>query len=111
MTSMPANCSRVTPSVFGPIGRLTVRLTWRPSSDVRADARYDSNLNSASASFYKIPENLAGSIGYSAIATYDDGPASLLGGVDYVGNRFNASISHAGYGQDFGSISDQQVLE
>ena len=87
----------------------TFALTWRPSSDVRADARYDSNLNSASASFYKIPENLAGSIGYSAIATYDDGPASLLGGVDYVGNRFNASISHAGYGQDFGSISDQQV--
>src|SRR5690606_20039403 len=70
---------------------------------------YVSNLNSASASFYKIPENLAGSFGYSAIATYDDVPASLLGGGDCVGNRFNASGSHAGYGQDFGSIGDQQV--
>ncbi len=87
----------------------TFGLTWRPSNDVRGDARYDSTLNSATASLYKIPENLAGSIGYSAVASYDDGPASLTGAVDYVGNRFNASISHAGYGEDFGSISDQQV--
>ena len=84
-------------------------LIWQPGSDRRAEARYNSARNSASARYSKSTENYVGAYGYSLASTYEDGPGSVSGQVDYIGNRFAATLSHGAFGQDFGSIGDRQI--
>ena len=88
---------------------ISFALIWQPSSDRRAEARYNSARNSASARYSKSTENYVGAYGYSLASTYEDGPGSVSGQVDYVGNRFAATLSHGAFGQDFGSIGDRQI--
>lgn len=84
-------------------------LVWRPGLNHRADARYDSATNSGSVSYSKSPSNRVGGFGYSARASYDDGPANLSGSAVYIANRFDAGISHTVFGRDFDSLGDEQI--
>lgn len=88
---------------------LTLALIWTPRFDRRAEARYATHRDSGSVRFQQSGENRVGALGYSLASTYDDGPASLSGQVDYVGNRFDAAFTHTSFGSDFQNITDQQV--
>jgi outer membrane usher protein len=90
---------------------VTVALVWQPSYDKRMDVRYASAANAGSASFIKSGDGRVGAIGYSALTTYDDGPASVSGSVDYTSNRFEGAISHTAFGEDIGSVTDEQVTQ
>jgi outer membrane usher protein len=86
-----------------------IALIWQPRYDRRAEARYRSATNSAQISFSQTPEDRANSFGYSALANYDDGPAQLSGQLDYIGNRFDATLSHAALGSNLRSVTDEQI--
>lgn len=90
---------------------VTLALIWQPTYDKRLDVRYGSAANAGSASFIKSGDGRVGSIGYSALATYDDGPSSISGSVDYTSNRFEGAISHTAFGQSVDSITDEQVTQ
>ena len=87
----------------------TFALIWQPRYDRRAEARYSSARNSGSVRFQQSTENRVGSYGYSLASTYDDGPSTLSGQVDYIANRFDASVSHTAFGSDFSNITEEQV--
>lgn len=84
-------------------------LIWTPDYKHRGEARYGSARNNASVRFQRSSENRVGAWGYSLASTYDDGPATLSGQMDYVGNRFDGSLVHTAFGQSFSDITDQQV--
>lgn len=87
----------------------TIALVWQPRYDRRGEARYSSARNSGSVRFQQSTENRVGSFGYSVASTYDDGPGTLSGQLDYIANRFDASLTHTAFGQSFSNISDEQV--
>ncbi len=87
----------------------TVALIWSPRYDRRGEARYSSGRNTGSMRFQQSSENRVGSLGYSVQSNYDDGPGTLSGQVDYVGNRFDASVSHTAFGQSFSNITEEQI--
>ncbi|MXO49423.1 hypothetical protein GRI69_14295 [Erythrobacter vulgaris] len=84
-------------------------LIWQPSYDRRAEARYDSARKYGSLRYQKSVSNLANSLGYSFSSNYNDGDVSLGGQMDYVANRFDASVSHTAFGNGFDSIGDSQI--
>lgn len=88
---------------------MTFALVWQPRYDRRAEARYSSARNSGSVRFQQSGENRVGAFGYSIASTYDDGAGTVSGQVDYTGNRFDASLSHTTFGQDFSNITQEQV--
>ncbi len=90
-------------------GGVTFALIWQPRYDRRADARYSSARNSGSVSYRQSADNRVGAVGYALSSSYNDGPASVSGQVDYVGNRFDASLVHSSFGRSFGDITDGQV--
>jgi outer membrane usher protein len=87
----------------------TIALVWQPRYDRRGEARYSSARNSGSVRFQQSTENRVGSFGYSVASTYDDGPGTLSGQLDYIANRFDASLTHTAFGQSFSNITDEQV--
>ncbi len=99
------------PSSFGRSNGfgVSVGLVWQPRYDRRAEARYDTLRNAASARYQQTAENRAGSFGYSVASNYNDGSTSLSGQLDYVGNRFDANLSHTAFGDSFNSIGDSQL--
>jgi outer membrane usher protein len=98
---------------FGGIGGdgfgFTAALVWTPRYDRRAEARYSSARESASVRFQQSPENRVDSFGYSLAATDDPGSKTVSGQVDYISNRFDASLSHFAFGESFSNITDEQV--
>jgi outer membrane usher protein len=88
---------------------VTLALIWTPRYDRRAEARYNSARDSGSVRFQQSPENRVDSFGYSLASTYDGGAGSVSGQVDYYSNRFDATLSHAAFGRDFGNITEEQV--
>lgn len=88
---------------------VTFALVWQPRYDRRGEARYSSARNSGSVRFQQSTENRVGSFGYSVASTYDDGPGTLSGQVDYIANRFDASLTHSTFGPSFSSVTDEQV--
>lgn len=84
-------------------------LVWQPRYDRRADARYSSARNSGSLSYRQASDGRVGSVGYGISSSYSDGPASISGQADYVGNRFDASIAHTSFGRNFGDVTDEQL--
>ena len=88
---------------------ITAALVWTPRYDRRAEARYSSARDSGSVRFQQSPENRVDSFGYSLAATHDDGAKTVSGQVDYISNRFDASLSHIAFGENFSSITDEQV--
>ncbi len=88
---------------------LTLGLIWQPRYDRRGEARYDTLRNFGSARFQQSAGNRAGSFGYSVATTYNDGENSLGGELDYVGNRFDASLTHTAFGNGFGDLGKNQI--
>lgn len=88
---------------------VTFGLVWQPRRDQRVDARYSSASNAGSINYQKYANNRVGSLGYSLTTNYDDGAGNVSGQVDYIANRFDASISHAAFGRDFSNITEEQV--
>ncbi|MBB6427630.1 hypothetical protein [Sphingopyxis sp. JAI128] len=88
---------------------VTFGIVWQPRYNRRAEARYNSAKRSGSARFQQSVDNRVGSFGYSLATNYDDGPVSASGQVDYVGNRFDVSLSHTAFGQRFNSFGDEQI--
>lgn len=86
-----------------------IGLIWQPRPDRRMDARYSSSSNAGSVSYQQFSNNSPGSLGYSVTSNYDDGAGSVSGQVDYIANRFDASLTHTTLGRDFSNITDQQV--
>lgn len=86
-----------------------IALVFQPGYRDRAEARYESNTDNATVSYTHSPTGLIDSVGYGAIAGRDFSSANVQAFGDYIGNRFDASLSHSGYGRDFGSIDDQQI--
>ncbi len=84
-------------------------LVYQPGYRDRAEARYDSGTDTSTVSYAHSSTGQIGSVGYGALAGRDLGSANLQGYADYTGNRFDASASHAAYGNGFGSITNQQV--
>lgn len=97
----------------GPIDRddfgFNISLTWQPRYDRRVEARYDSASNSGSVGYSQSSENRVGAIGYNALVNYSDGPATASGSATYIANRFDATVSHTAFGQDFETVGDDQV--
>ena len=88
---------------------VTFALVWQPRYDRRGEARYSSARNSGSVRFQQSTENRVGSFGYSVASTYDDGPGTLSGQLDYIANRFDASLTHSTFGPSFSSVTDEQI--
>ena len=88
---------------------LTVGLVWQPRGDRRVEGRYSSRDNAGSVRFSQVADNRVGGWGYSVGAGYADGPADVSGSVNYLGNRFDAGVSHTTYGSSFGDVTDRQV--
>lgn len=88
---------------------VTAALVWTPRYDRRAEARYSSARDSGSVRFQQAPENRVDSFGYSLAATHDDGAKTVSGQVDYISNRFDASLSHLAFGESFSNITQEQV--
>jgi len=88
---------------------VTIGLVWQPRYDRRAEARYNSLRDFGSARFQQTVDNFADSFGYSIATNYSDGSTSASGQVDYVANRFDASVTHTAYGEDFNNIGDNNI--
>lgn len=88
---------------------VSVGLVWQPRYDRRAEARYNSLRDYGSARFQQTAENYADSFGYSVATNYSDGSTSASGQIDYIANRFDASVIHTAYGQDFNNIGDNNI--
>lgn len=88
---------------------VTVGLIWQPRYNRRAEARYNSLRNNGSARYQQTVDNRAGSFGYSLATNYNDGSTSVGGQLDYVGNRFDANLTHTVFGDSFDNIGDNQV--
>jgi outer membrane usher protein len=88
---------------------VSVGLIWQPAYNRRAEARYNSLRNNGSARYQKTADNRVGSYGYSLASTYNDGATSIGGQFDYVGNRFDANLTHTAFGDDFGNVGDNHV--
>jgi outer membrane usher protein len=86
-----------------------IALVYQPSYRDRVEARHDSSTDSSSLSYIHSSSSRIGSMGYGANLTRDDGSVGAQGFVDYVANRFDATVSHATYGADFGSVGDANV--
>lgn len=88
---------------------VNVGLIWQPRYDRRGEVRYDTLRNLGSARFQQTAANQAGSVGYSVASIYNDGDTSLGGQLDYVGNRFDANLTHTAYGSGLGDFGRNQI--
>lgn len=88
---------------------VSVGLIWQPRYDRRAEARYNTNRNIGSVRYQQTTSNRAGSFGYSLNGNYNDGANSIGGQLDYVGNRFDANLTHSAFGESFNSIGRDNI--
>ena len=87
----------------------SISLVFQPDYRRRAEARHDSATDTTTLSYTQSSDNRIGSVGFGGIVGRDGGATSAQAFADYTGNRFDASLSHATYGDSFNSITDQQV--
>lgn len=86
-----------------------IALVYQPSFRDRFEARHESSTDNSSLSYLHASSNQIGSIGYGAVATRDDRTVAGQGFVDYIANRFDATVTHASYGPNLGRIGDVNV--
>lgn len=86
-----------------------ISLLFQPDYRQRAEARHDSNTRSTALSYSRSSDNRIGSVGYGGVLARETGSTSAQAYLDYTGNRFDASLNHASYGDGLSSITDQQV--
>lgn len=88
---------------------VNVAIVFQPNYRSRAEARYDSAIDSARLSYNRSGSNEIGSIGYGATVGRESGQLNAAAFADYTGNRFDGSISHATYGNSLSSFGSQNV--
>lgn len=84
-------------------------LVFQPSFRDRFEARHDSASDTSSLSYLRSSSNQIGSVGYGAVVGRDQGSVSAQGSADYVGNRFDATLSHSSYGPNLGGFGRNNV--
>jgi len=86
-----------------------IAIVFQPSYRRRAEARYQSNTDTAQLSYVQSGLNRLGSVGFGGTVTREDEFVSAQAFADYTANRFDASVSHAAFGQSFSSFGQQNV--
>lgn len=84
-------------------------LVFQPNYRDRVEVQHDSALSSSSASYLHSSSNTLGSVGFGAIVDKEQGAINAQGFANYVGNRFDASLSQSTFGSDFQHITEQQI--
>jgi outer membrane usher protein len=91
----------------------TLSIVWQPSYRTRAEARYDSTIDSAALSMTHAGDGRIGSLGYGALLSRNSGQLDVAGFADYIGNRFDAAIAQSsgstGTVGGFGGFGAQNV--
>jgi len=87
----------------------TVSLIFQPSYRDRAELRHDSSLDSTQASYLHSSGSQIGSVGYGVVADRESDSMDVQGFANYVGNRFDAAITHSSFGDSFSHVTDQQI--
>jgi len=87
----------------------SLALVFQPGARSRGEARYDSGTDTESVSYNHSSNGSIGSVGYGLLAQHDPVSTVVQGFGEYVGNRFDASFSQSTYGQNGGSITQDQV--
>jgi outer membrane usher protein len=88
---------------------VNVALVFQPNYRTRAEARYDSAIDNASLSYLRSSSDTIGSIGYGAVVARQQGTIDAQAFADYIGNRFDASVSQGSSGASFSSFGHQNV--
>lgn len=88
---------------------VTIGLIWQPRYNQRAETRYSSVRDIGSARFQQTADNAVGSFGYGFTANRTSNSTSLGGQLDYVGNRFDANVTHTAFGTGFDNITDNHI--
>lgn len=86
-----------------------VALVWTPSIRDRAELRHESVTETTQASYNRFGSNRIGSLGFGAVVARSPETVSGEGFVDYIANRFDASLSHGSFGRDFGRFGEQNI--
>ncbi|VXC96691.1 hypothetical protein [Sphingomonas sp. AX6] len=98
------------PAAFGRNGiGFNVGLVFTPSIRDRAELRHESVTETTQLSYTRYGGNRLGSVGLGAVVTHRPDALSAEGFADYTGNRFDASVSHASFGQSFGAFGQENV--
>jgi outer membrane usher protein len=87
----------------------SIAIVFQPSYRRRAEARYQSNTDTAQLSYVQSGLNRLGSVGFGGTVTREDEFLTAQAFADYTANRFDASVSHAAFGQGFSSFGQQNV--
>ena len=91
---------------------VSIGLVFQPDYRRRAEGRYESRENIAEISYDQAGLNELNSVGFGAIAAYQDGSVRAQGYGDYTGNRFDVGISHSAFGSSlkgFGELNATTV--
>ncbi|HEU4960212.1 MAG TPA: hypothetical protein VFT56_07365 [Sphingomonas sp.] len=102
--------SRLGPA-FGHHGGLgfSISLIFQPNYRDRAEVSHDDSLDTDQASYVHASSNQIGSVGYGAIVSRTGNDSDAQAFAEYTGNRFDASVSHSGYGPSLGHVADTQI--
>lgn len=90
----------------------SLSLVYQPSVRDRIEARHESVTDSSALSYIHSSSNQIGSVGYGGLLSRDDGAVTGQAFADYIGNRFDAGVSHTTYGprfRDFGQVNVTSV--
>jgi outer membrane usher protein len=87
----------------------SVAVVFQPGYRRRAEARYQSSTDTAELSYVQTGLNQLGSLGFGGVVTRQDGDLTGQAFADYTANRFDASISHAAFGQGLSSFGEFNV--
>src|SRR6185437_8129591 len=101
-------------SVLGATNRedgfgFNISIVFQPTLEDRAEASYDYHFNDAQLSYQHDPSGYVGSVGYGGLLEHDLGGYAAQAYGDYVGNRFDASLTHSLAGPSFGQVTNNQV--
>ncbi|AQR75887.1 hypothetical protein BXU08_13060 [Sphingomonas sp. LM7] len=86
-----------------------IALVFQPTFRDRFEARHESSTDTSSLSYLHASSNRIGSFGYGAVATRDERTVAGQGFVDYIANRFDATVSHSSYGPNLGGFGQVNV--
>jgi outer membrane usher protein len=103
--------SRFPGSAFGNASGfgVNVALIFRPGALDRAEFRHETRRNTSSATFIHATPLEMDSIGYGAVLNRSPENVDVQGFLDYVGNRFDASIIQSSFARDFGGLGGNNV--
>lgn len=92
----------------GGIG-FSLSLVYQPNYRDRGELRHDDTSGQTELSYTHAADDRIGSVGYGGVIDRDSGSVDGQAFADYIGNRFDATLSHSAYGPDFGHVGQQQI--